>query len=76
VTPFARAVVLAIAGYQRVVSPHLPGACRFAPTCSEFARTVIADHGILYGVWLTLKRVARCQPLFPGGYDPPPARRH
>ena len=64
-----------IRGYQEVVSPLLPRACRFEPTCSEFARQAVRGHGLARGVWLTLRRLARCHPLHPGGYDPPPALR-
>ena len=73
-TAVGRAVVLAISGYQRIVSPYLPAACRFAPTCSEYARSAVMEHGVVRGVWLALKRLVRCQPLYPGGYDPPPRR--
>lgn len=72
---FARVAVVAIIGYQRFVSPFLPRACRFAPTCSEYARVVVAEHGVARGGWLALRRVLRCHPFNPGGYDPPPARR-
>jgi hypothetical protein len=73
-TGIARAVVLAISGYQRVVSPYLPQACRFAPTCSEYARTAVMEHGVGRGAWFAVKRVLRCQPFSTGGYDPPPRR--
>ncbi|HKB25591.1 MAG TPA: membrane protein insertion efficiency factor YidD [Methylomirabilota bacterium] len=70
-----RAIVLVIAAYQRLLSPLLPRACRFAPTCSEYARLAIAEHGAGRGAWLALRRVVRCHPFHPGGYDPPPAGR-
>lgn len=60
--------------YQRMLSPWLPRMCRFAPTCSEYARLVLLEHGLVLGAWLALKRLASCHPLHPGGYDPPPAR--
>jgi len=66
----ARAV---ITSYQRWVSPLFPAACRFAPTCSEYARQSILTHGLPRGAWLAVRRLARCHPLHPGGYDPPPA---
>jgi putative membrane protein insertion efficiency factor len=63
-----------IGAYQRLVSPFLPRASRFAPTCSEYARQVLLEQGLRKGVWLAVRRVARCHPFHPGGYDPPPAR--
>ncbi len=68
----ARAMALAIRGYQRFVSPAFPPACRFTPTCSEYARQAILRHGALAGGWLAIKRVARCNPWNPGGEDPVP----
>jgi putative membrane protein insertion efficiency factor len=75
VTVLDRAAVLAIVGYQQAISPWLPRACRFAPSCSEYARLAVENHGICGGAWLALKRVLRCHPFHPGGYDPPPPRR-
>lgn len=69
-----RVAVAVIALYQRLLSPLLPRACRFAPTCSEYAKLALAEHGALRGTWLALRRVVRCHPLHPGGYDPPPVR--
>jgi putative membrane protein insertion efficiency factor len=66
-------------GYKRRISPHLPPACRFLPTCSEYAIEAVERFGALRGSWLAARRVLRCNPLFPGGYDPvpdpPPTRR-
>ncbi|HBH01827.1 MAG TPA: membrane protein insertion efficiency factor YidD [Candidatus Rokubacteria bacterium] len=73
-TRAARVAVGAVAVYQRLVSPWLPPACRFAPTCSEYARRALAEHGLARGAWLAVRRLTRCQPFHPGGYDPPPAR--
>ena len=67
-----RVAVGAVAVYQQLISPLLPSACRFAPTCSEYARLSLQDHGILRGAWLALRRLLRCHPFHPGGYDPPP----
>ena len=64
----------AVRGYQLVLRPVLPQACRFAPSCSEYARLALTEHGFARGAWLTLKRIARCHPFHPGGYDPPPPR--
>lgn len=57
--------------YKRAISPLLPPACRFVPTCSEYARLAIAKHGLARGVALALHRLARCQPLGLGGIDLP-----
>ena len=71
--PFAaRAVVAVLTIYQRVVSPALPPACRYAPTCSEYMRQAVIKYGTLKGVWMGLKRLSRCHPFHPGGYDPVP----
>jgi putative membrane protein insertion efficiency factor len=55
--------------YKLVVSPLLPPACRFSPTCSEYAIEAIAEHGALRGSWLALRRLGRCHPWHPGGID-------
>ncbi|HHT74097.1 MAG TPA: membrane protein insertion efficiency factor YidD [Firmicutes bacterium] len=60
-----------IRGYQRFISPLLPRSCRFYPTCSEFARQAIIKHG-WKGLWMAVRRIARCHPFNPGGYDPVP----
>jgi putative membrane protein insertion efficiency factor len=64
-----------VRGYQRVIRPLLPPACRFAPGCSEYAREALERHGLLRGGWLGLRRIGRCHPWNPGGYDPPPRER-
>jgi putative membrane protein insertion efficiency factor len=74
VTAPARLLMVPIAGYRRFVSPLLPPRCRFAPSCSEYALTAVAEHGAARGLWLAVKRIARCHPFHPGGYDPVPAR--
>jgi uncharacterized protein len=63
-----------VGAYQRLLSPFLPRACRFAPTCSEYTRLALLEHGLARGGWLALWRLARCHPFHPGGYDPPPTR--
>lgn len=63
-------IVALIRGYQRWLSPLLPSACRFHPTCSEYMRQAVERHGALRGVWMGLMRLARCQPLCAGGFDP------
>jgi hypothetical protein len=63
-----------IRAYQLVVSPWLGPRCRFYPSCSNFALEAIEVHGMLRGGWLALRRIGRCHPWHPGGFDPvPPA---
>lgn len=64
--------VLPIKVYQRLLSPILPATCRFHPTCSSYAVTAIERYGVLRGGWLAMKRIGRCHPWNPGGYDPVP----
>ena len=56
--------------YKLAISPLLPSACRFYPTCSEYARDAVARYGAVRGSWLGLKRLLRCHPFHAGGYDP------
>ncbi len=58
--------------YQRTLSPVLPPSCRFTPTCSVYTYQAIDKYGFFKGGWLGVKRIARCHPLNPGGYDPVP----
>ncbi len=58
--------------YQRLLSPLLPPSCRFVPSCSQYGFEAITRWGVLKGGWLAVKRIARCQPFNPGGYDPVP----
>jgi uncharacterized protein len=58
--------------YQWTVSPLLGARCRFHPSCSQYAHEALLRFGLLPGGWLALKRVARCHPLHPGGFDPVP----
>lgn len=56
--------------YKAAVSPFLPPACRFEPTCSEYARQAVERYGVLRGMWMGTKRLLRCQPFCRGGHDP------
>ena len=68
-----RKLVLAlIRGYQLLVGPLLGPACRFEQSCSRYTATCVEHHGVLRGALLGLRRIARCHPFHPGGYDPPP----
>jgi putative membrane protein insertion efficiency factor len=67
-----RALLGLIHGYKRFISPLLPRACRFYPSCSSYAAEAIERHGAARGVLLAVRRIARCHPLHPGGYDPVP----
>ena len=56
--------------YKAMISPFLPPACRFEPTCSEYARQAVEKYGALKGMWMATKRILRCQPFCEGGHDP------
>ena len=77
-TPRARELVVApllllIRFYQRWISPALGQRCRFAPSCSHYAVGALREHGLLRGSWLAVRRIGRCHPWNPGGYDPVPS---
>jgi uncharacterized protein len=63
-------------GYRYFISPLLGPACRFHPSCSEYADEAIERHGMLQGGWLAARRLCRCGPWHAGGYDPVPGSRH
>ncbi|MFA6165586.1 MAG: membrane protein insertion efficiency factor YidD [Gemmatimonadaceae bacterium] len=65
-------LVLLVRGYQVALSPLLPASCRYYPTCSHYAIEALEKHGALRGGWLALKRIGRCHPFRPGGFDPVP----
>ena len=67
-----RLMIGVIRAYQLVISPALPPSCRFYPSCSEYALQAIAKYGAMKGMWLGVRRIARCHPFHPGGYDPVP----
>ena len=64
--------ILLIRFYQGAISPLFPAACRFTPTCSQYALEAIKKHGPAKGGWLAIKRIARCHPWGGSGYDPVP----
>jgi len=61
--------------YQLLLSPLLPPSCRFSPTCSAYAIEALRTHGAFVGSWLAARRLLRCHPFHPGGYDPVPDRK-
>jgi putative membrane protein insertion efficiency factor len=64
-------VVLVVRTYQIVLAPLLPpNTCRFSPTCSQYAIDAVQKYGVLEGCWKAVKRIGRCHPFHPGGYDP------
>ena len=68
----ARALAGVFGAYKRFLSPLLPPACRFTPTCSEYAREAVSRHGVRRGLALAVRRLARCHPFHAGGSDPVP----
>lgn len=65
-------LILLVRTYQIVLAPLLPVSCRYYPSCSTYAIEALDRHGAFRGGWLTLRRLARCNPFRPGGYDPVP----
>ena len=72
----ARVLMALITGYRRFISPLLGPRCRFAPSCSAYALEAVREHGALRGAWLAVRRVGRCHPFNPGGFDPVPPALH
>ncbi|MBT3310833.1 MAG: membrane protein insertion efficiency factor YidD [Desulfobacteraceae bacterium] len=69
---FKSSFLLFIRGYQVFLSPYLKPSCRFYPTCSHYSYKAISRHGIIKGLYLSVKRILRCHPFNPGGFDPVP----
>jgi uncharacterized protein len=70
----ARILIGPVIVYRRLISPLIPPRCRFEPSCSTYALEALRTHGAVRGTWLSVRRIARCHPFNPGGYDPVPAR--
>lgn len=66
------AVILLVKVYKKTISPFLPAACRYTPTCSEYMMQAVSIHGVRKGVYLGIKRILRCHPWGGCGYDPVP----
>jgi uncharacterized protein len=73
--PVAWVLVFVVNIYRRWISPLLPPSCRFTPSCSAYAVEALTVHGALRGSWLAFRRLLRCGPWHPGGWDPVPPRR-
>ncbi|MFL6143914.1 MAG: membrane protein insertion efficiency factor YidD [Labedaea sp.] len=73
--PVAWLLLHAVQFYRTWISPVLPPSCRFEPSCSAYALEALTTHGALRGSWLTARRLLRCGPWHPGGWDPVPPRR-
>ena len=65
-----RVTLQVLRGYKAIISPLFPPACRYVPSCSEYAMEAVARFGVVRGGWLSLGRLLRCHPLVKGGYDP------
>lgn len=74
-TLYERSVRAAHRGYKLTLSPIFGQSCRFLPTCSDYGRDALIQHGPVKGGWLTVKRLCKCHPFGKSGYDPVPARR-
>ncbi|NQW29122.1 MAG: membrane protein insertion efficiency factor YidD [Ignavibacteria bacterium] len=69
-----RLFILIIRMYQKVVSPLFPPSCRFSPTCSEYVAQSFEQYGVFKGFWLGVRRIVKCNPFHPGGFDPVPPK--
>jgi hypothetical protein len=67
-----RVALLLIRLYQKTISQALPPSCRFTPSCSHYSYEAIEKYGFAKGGWMAIKRISRCHPFSPGGYDPVP----
>ena len=72
-----RLLILILRAYQLSLSPMLGARCRYSPSCSQYAIEALREHGVIRGLWLAVRRLGRCHPFHPGGYDPvPPHAEH
>ncbi|MGI6537447.1 MAG: membrane protein insertion efficiency factor YidD [Caldicoprobacterales bacterium] len=65
-----RLLLTLIGMYRKIISPIFPASCRFYPTCSQYSIQAIEKYGSIKGLYLSMKRILKCNPLHPGGYDP------
>jgi putative membrane protein insertion efficiency factor len=65
-------LIFAVRGYQVAIGPLMPASCRYYPSCSMYSIEALERHGALKGSWLTIRRILRCHPFHPGGFDPVP----
>lgn len=70
-----RAMLVLLRGYQYTLRPMLGSHCRFYPSCSDYAMEAVERHGAMRGAWLAVRRVGRCHPYHPGGFDPVPEEK-
>jgi hypothetical protein len=68
-------LILLVQAYQVVLSPHIGPCCRFEPSCSAYCIEALRTHGVLKGCWLAFRRILRCRPFGPSGYDPVPPKK-
>ncbi len=68
----AQAAILLVRLYQKLISPWLGQRCRFHPSCSNYCIDALNQHGMVHGLWLGLRRICKCHPFHPGGFDPVP----
>lgn len=71
-TVFRTVTLFLLRAYKRFLSPLLPPMCRFEPTCSVYMMDAVSKYGVLRGIWLGIRRLGRCHPFNPGGWDPVP----
>lgn len=67
-----RGAIASVNFYRKYISPMFPPSCRYVPTCSEYAMIAFQRYGFIKGSWMAIKRICRCHPWHPGGYDPVP----